>query len=47
MQDALRFSVLTDILPMTEKAPLEQPGLAYERMMSSKVKFRSVLTMKS
>jgi D-arabinose 1-dehydrogenase-like Zn-dependent alcohol dehydrogenase len=47
MQDALRFSVLTGVLPMIEKFPLPQAALAYERMTSSKVKFRSVLTMGS
>jgi propanol-preferring alcohol dehydrogenase len=45
MQDALRFSVLTGVLPMVETFPLAQAAVAYERMMSSKVKFRSVLTM--
>ena len=45
MQDALRFSVLTGVLPMVETFPLAQAGAAYDRMMTSKVKFRSVLTM--
>ena len=45
MQDALRFSVLTGVLPMVETFPLAQAAAAYQRMMSSEVKFRSVLTM--
>jgi D-arabinose 1-dehydrogenase-like Zn-dependent alcohol dehydrogenase len=45
VQDALRFSVLTGIVPMIETFPLEEAATAYERMMSSQVKFRCVLTM--
>jgi alcohol dehydrogenase, propanol-preferring len=43
MEDAIRFSVLTKIIPMVEVFPLEQAALAYEKMMSAKVHFRSVL----
>ncbi len=45
MEDAIRFSVLTNVTPMVEVFPLEQVGTAYEKMMSGKVHFRSVLTM--
>src|SRR5271157_394641 len=44
-EDALRFSVLTGVLPMIEVFPLEEAALAYEKMMTSKVHFRSVLKM--
>jgi alcohol dehydrogenase/propanol-preferring alcohol dehydrogenase len=44
-QDTLNFSVLTGVRAMIEKFPLEKVGEAYERMMSGKVRFRSVLTM--
>jgi len=43
MEDAIRFSVLTKIIPMVEVFPLEQVAMAYEKMMSAKVHFRSVL----
>ena len=43
MEDAIWFSVLTKIIPMVEVFPLEQAALAYEKMMSAKVHFRSVL----
>jgi len=42
-EDALNFSVLSGILPMIEVFPLEQAALAYEKMMTAKVHFRSVL----
>jgi D-arabinose 1-dehydrogenase-like Zn-dependent alcohol dehydrogenase len=41
--DAIHFSLLTKIIPMVEVFPLEQVKLAYEKMMSGKVHFRSVL----
>ena len=44
-EDALRFSVLTNIVPMIEVFPLEEAATAYEKMMTSKVHFRSVLKM--
>jgi len=43
IKDALNFSVLTKIIPMVEVFPLEQTALAYEKMMTAKVRFRSVL----
>jgi alcohol dehydrogenase, propanol-preferring len=43
--DALRFSIIADIVPMIEVFPLEQTALAFERMMTSKVHFRSVIKM--
>ena len=45
MEDAIRFSVLSNIIPMVEVFPLEQASLAYEKMMTAKVHFRSVLKM--
>jgi propanol-preferring alcohol dehydrogenase len=45
IEDTLRFSVLTRIIPMVEVFPLEQVALAYEKMMKAKVHFRSVLKM--
>jgi D-arabinose 1-dehydrogenase-like Zn-dependent alcohol dehydrogenase len=41
--DALRFSALTGVMPMVEVFPLEDASLAYERMMTAKVRFRAVL----
>lgn len=46
-QDALSFSVLTGVRPMTEVFPLERAAEAYESMMSGKVRFRAVLTTTS
>jgi len=43
IEDALRFSILTKVLPMVEVFPLEQVALAFEKMMTAKVHFRSVL----
>jgi D-arabinose 1-dehydrogenase-like Zn-dependent alcohol dehydrogenase len=43
IKDALNFSVMTKIIPMVEVFPLEQAALAYEKMMTAKVHFRSVL----
>jgi D-arabinose 1-dehydrogenase-like Zn-dependent alcohol dehydrogenase len=42
-QDALSFSVLTGVRPMTEVFPLERAAEAYKRMMSGKARFRVVL----
>lgn len=42
-EDALHFSVISGVLPMIEVFPLEKAALAYEKMMSAKVHFRSVL----
>ena len=43
IEDAIRFSILTKVIPMVEVFPLEQVALAYEKMMTAKVHFRSVL----
>ena len=43
IDDAIRFSILTKIIPMVEVFPLEQAAMAYEKMMTAKVHFRSVL----
>jgi len=45
IDEALRFSILTKIVPTIEVFPLEQAAMAYERMMSAKVLFRAVLKM--
>jgi alcohol dehydrogenase, propanol-preferring len=45
--DALNFSVSAKIVPMIEVFPLEQAALAFEKMMTSKVRFRSVLKMEN
>jgi D-arabinose 1-dehydrogenase-like Zn-dependent alcohol dehydrogenase len=45
MEETIAFSVLFDIIPMVEVFPLEQAATAYEKMITSKVHFRSVLTM--
>jgi D-arabinose 1-dehydrogenase-like Zn-dependent alcohol dehydrogenase len=43
--DALRFSALFGVVPMVEVFPLEHAAQAFEKMISSKVHFRSVLQM--
>ncbi|MFI5298590.1 MAG: alcohol dehydrogenase catalytic domain-containing protein [Polyangiales bacterium] len=45
MDHALKFSVHAGIAPIVETYPLAQAATAYERMMSSQVKLRAVLTM--
>jgi D-arabinose 1-dehydrogenase-like Zn-dependent alcohol dehydrogenase len=45
-EDALAFSVLENIRPMIETAPLEQAADAYARMMQGKSRFRMVLVTK-
>jgi D-arabinose 1-dehydrogenase-like Zn-dependent alcohol dehydrogenase len=42
-EDTLRFAAANGVRPMIETFPLERAGEAYERMMSGKVRFRSVL----
>src|SRR5579863_6261758 len=42
-EDTLAFSVLENISPMIEIAPLEQAADAYARMMQGKARFRMVL----
>ena len=44
-EDTVRFSVRTGVRPMIERFPLERAAEGYERMISSKVRFRVVLTM--
>ena len=44
-EDTLQFSVMAGVLPMVEVFPLEQAALAFDKMVSSKVHFRSVLKM--
>jgi D-arabinose 1-dehydrogenase-like Zn-dependent alcohol dehydrogenase len=43
-QDALSFSVLSGIKPMTEVFPLEEVADAYNQMITGRVRFRAVLT---
>jgi D-arabinose 1-dehydrogenase-like Zn-dependent alcohol dehydrogenase len=43
-EDAMRFSVLTDVHPQIEILPLEQAAEGYARMMSGAARFRVVLT---
>ncbi len=45
MEDTVRFSVLTKVIPMVEVFPLEEAAKAFDKMMSAKVHFRSVLKM--
>ncbi|MDR3666601.1 MAG: alcohol dehydrogenase catalytic domain-containing protein [Ignavibacteriaceae bacterium] len=45
IEETIKFSVLSKVIPMVEVFPLEQVALAFEKMMSSKVHFRSVLKM--
>ena len=42
-EDTLSFSVLENIRPMIETAPLEEAADAYARMMQGKARFRMVL----
>ncbi|MCU1263155.1 MAG: zinc-binding dehydrogenase family protein [Bryobacterales bacterium] len=45
-EDTLAFSVLQNIRPMIETAPLEQAADAYARMIQGKARFRMVLVTK-
>ena len=45
-EDTLAFSVLQDIRPMVETAPLERAADAYARMMQGHARFRMVLVTK-
>jgi alcohol dehydrogenase len=47
IEEAIYFSILTKVAPMIEVFPLQQAALAYEKMMTTKVHFRSVLKMGS
>ena len=42
-EDTLAFSVLENIRPMSETAPLEEAADAYARIMQGKARFRMVL----
>jgi D-arabinose 1-dehydrogenase-like Zn-dependent alcohol dehydrogenase len=44
-EDALTFCARSGVRPMIERFPLARAADAYERMMTNKVRFRSVLTM--
>ena len=46
-EDALAFSVLENIRPMTETVPLEEAADGYARMMQGKARFRMVLVTKN
>ena len=46
-EDTLAFSVLENIRPMIETAPLERAADAYARMMQGKARFRMVLVTNS
>jgi alcohol dehydrogenase, propanol-preferring len=45
--DAVAFSMLFNILPMIEMFPLEKAAEAFDKMMSAKVHFRSVIKISS
>jgi D-arabinose 1-dehydrogenase-like Zn-dependent alcohol dehydrogenase len=44
-EDTLKFAAANGVRPMIEVFPLERAAEAYDRMMSGKVRFRSVLKM--
>jgi alcohol dehydrogenase/propanol-preferring alcohol dehydrogenase len=44
-EDAMRFSAMTGVRPMTETFPLEKATEAYDHMMSNKARFRVVITV--
>jgi D-arabinose 1-dehydrogenase-like Zn-dependent alcohol dehydrogenase len=44
-EDAVGFSALTGVRPMTETYPLDRAAEAYDRMMSGKARFRVILTI--
>ena len=46
-EDAMRFSPMTGVRPMTETFPLEKATEAYEHMMSNKARFRVVITVEN
>jgi propanol-preferring alcohol dehydrogenase len=45
-EDTLAFSMMTNLRPMVETAPLERAAGAYARMMEGKARFRMVLVTK-
>lgn len=46
-EDALRFAAAHGFRPMIETFPLERAANGYDRMMSGKVSFRSVLKIRA
>jgi D-arabinose 1-dehydrogenase-like Zn-dependent alcohol dehydrogenase len=44
-EDTLKFAAATGVRPMIEIFPLERAADGYDRMMTGKVRFRSVLKM--
>ncbi|SEN06312.1 alcohol dehydrogenase catalytic domain-containing protein [Nonomuraea pusilla] len=44
VEETLRFAALTGVRPMTETRPLDEVGLAYDRMLSGDARYRMVLT---
>lgn len=45
IQEAVNFSVLTDVRPMIEIFPLEHASEAYDKMMAASTRFRAVLNV--
>ena len=45
LEETMRFSVHSGVLPIIETFPLEEAAAAYESMMTAKVHFRAVLKM--
>ncbi|NUU61237.1 alcohol dehydrogenase catalytic domain-containing protein [Paenibacillus agri] len=43
VEQAIKFSVLTDVRPMIETFPLERAGEAFDRVMNAEARFRPVL----
>ncbi|RBP88690.1 hypothetical protein DFO70_11313 [Cytobacillus firmus] len=43
IQEAVKFSVSTDVRPMIETLPLERASEAYDKMMAASTGFRAVL----
>ncbi|USK82987.1 zinc-binding dehydrogenase [Peribacillus frigoritolerans] len=43
IQEAVNFSILTDVRPMIETFPLERANEAYDKMMAASTRFRAVL----
>jgi propanol-preferring alcohol dehydrogenase len=46
-EETLQFSALSGILPQVETYGLEQINEAYDRMITSKARFRAVIVFKS
>ncbi|MBT2650230.1 zinc-binding dehydrogenase [Bacillus sp. ISL-34] len=45
IQEAINFSVLTDVRPMIETFPLQRANEAYDKMMAASTRFRAVLSI--